>query len=163
MELIAFLMGGILVLAGGYFAANRTVMRLSALQRERDESAALKHTKRVVAGVLGELRDNMGLAQGEFQTGMSAEPLVPAGFVASAWEMHRGELLTLGETQYEALRSAYGAAYYANSVRDYVLYASTRSFGKSSVSDYIDLHKDILKQKVIPGLYKAIDSLEAIA
>lgn len=163
MELIAFLMGGIFVLAGGYFAANRTVVRLHALQQEREESMASDRRQRVVSGLLGEIRDNMGLAKGEFGTGMSADPPVPAALVTGAWEQHRGEFLAFGKSRYEILRAAYGATYHANSVRDFVLYASTKSFGKASVSDHAVLHKAVVKQKVIPSLYKAIDTLEDIS
>ena len=161
MELIVLLLCLLVALAGGYLATNRAMMRLSRLQRETEATAQKLRRQSVVTNVLSELRDNMGLAQGEFRTGMSTEPLVPAGFVTAGWEAHRGDLMDLGDDSYEALRGAYGAIYHANSVRDFILYASSRTFGKSTVADYIDLHRGVLKEKVIPALYKAIDGIEA--
>ena len=161
MELIVLLLCLLVALAGGYLATNRAMMRLSRLHRDSEKAEQLTRGRRTAASLLAELRDNMGLAQGEFRTGMGSEPLVPAGFVTAGWEAHRGEVMDLGDDGYEALRGAYGAIYHANSVRDFILYASSRTFGKSTVTDYIDLHRGVLKEKVIPALFKAIDSLEA--
>ena len=161
MELVAFLIGGLLVLAGGYLGAIYTLRRLSEALERQGEQREEEKRRLVVASLLGELQDNLSAARGEFRTELRNEPIIPVELATGVWETHRGDISTLGGA-YEALRRAYGSSAYANSVRDYILFSSGRPFGKSQVSDYVELHKDILSQTTIPALHRAVESLEAL-
>jgi len=160
MDLLHTALIVVLALAAGFLGGIYSVRNYETRQRKQAAAARAQRRQAILAGLLGELNDNLSLAKGEFSTDLNDDPLMPAGFVTQWWETHRGEMADLGAAS-DPVRRAYGAIYHANSVRDYVLHSLSKAFSKSLVDECVRHHKDILKQKVLPALYDAIAQIES--
>ena len=160
MDFLQVVFGGVLALVAGYLGGVYSVRKQIERQRRQDEEDRKQRRQMMLASLLGELKDNLSLAQGEFRTESRNEPSVPTGFVTGTWEMYRGELMALGDA-YEPVRGAYGAVYHANSVKEYVLNSLGKAFNRSLLDEYVQLHRRVLREKAIPALYSAIDGIEA--
>ena len=160
MDFLQVALGGVLALVAGYLGGIYSVRKQIDLQRRRKAEEREQERRMMLAGLLGELKDNLSLAQGEFRTASRNEPSIPAGFVTDTWEVCRGELMALGDA-YEPVRAAYGVMYHANSVKDYVLNSLGKAFNRTVLEEYVQLHRRVLREKAIPALYDAIDAIEA--